>query len=205
MKIQKVLLAIRHTKKGGPSEFDPATNLPDSYIGATGRECIKAIKLPSEFTDYHVDLFGSGIARTHQELVSLTAINCLDSEVHDPLLNMGTDELFTAWMAGGLKQAATDAGSNIKGLEKILCGEAFYRACRACADDILKAMQSMHFAFGLGVFHTPTIEMAAHAMKHAYSANLAEDTGMIFVLDEGMAVHYYGPWSSGDPIPAIEQ
>ncbi|MFA6553862.1 MAG: hypothetical protein WCT27_05570 [Patescibacteria group bacterium] len=204
MKIQKVLLAIRHTKKGGVSETNPSDQLSDSYIGTTGRACIQAIELPYDIKQQRIDLFGSGVCRTHQELTALILVNELDGEAHDPLLNMGNDTMFNAWMAAGLKDAVKETGSNIRGLEKVLGPEAFKQACEACADDIRKAISVMTYDYSLGVFHTPTIEMAAHALSMDYPATLAEDKGIVFVLYEDGSVSAYGTWSSGDPIPEVE-
>lgn len=204
MKITKVLLAIRHTKKGGPSEFDPATKLPDDYVGKIGRDCIKAIELPYQITDERIDIFGSGTARTHQELTCLAMEIGLSGNTHDPLFGMGTDTMFADWMAAGLKQAALEAGSNISGLNRIFTESAFVNACEACAAEIRNAFGVMEYSYGLGVFHTPTIEMAGHALGMPFPDSLAEDTGLIFVQYEDGSVVCTGAWKSGDEIPEVE-
>lgn len=202
-KVAAVLLGLRHTKKGGEMESDTSKALSNDFIGNVGRACISNIVFPNNLTSATVDLFGSGLTRTHQELLELVLSNNLFGNSHDPLLNMGTDAMFKHWQDLGLIAAAKEAGSNLAGLEKLLGFGDFDWVCKSCANDIRDAFRVMANNYAIGVFHTPTIEAAAKGFGYQTFESLAEDTGIVFILLDDDTIQCSGPWKSGDTLPNI--
>ncbi|MDP2684396.1 MAG: hypothetical protein Q8P20_05045 [bacterium] len=198
-KIVKIMLAIRHTLKGGPAEF--GGDLPGGVIGKVGRDRITAMKFPVYINSARFDAFGSGCLRTHQCLFHLVVDHELQAVSHDALFNMGSDELFNGWIEKGLRDAAAEMGTLFLGVLKILGGEKFEKTAFVIAGDIKNAFSVMKYDIGLGFFHSPTIEMAAWSFDNNVELSLKEDEGVVFVQLEDGSVHYYGTWLSGDDIP----
>ncbi len=201
-KIAKVLLAIRHTEKGGIGEN--GKELSGTVIGPTGRKRLNSIILPRQTKHNGVHLFGSGCMRTHQCLVTLILTNNLLGMSHDPLFALGTDEMFNSWIANGFRDAVKETGSNFLGVKKMF-GEQFPEEAKKVADDITFAFSTMDEGndYALGLFHNPTIEMAAWYFDNSAELNLKEDEGVIFVQLEDGSIRYHGPWFSGDALPNI--
>ncbi len=204
MIIEKVFLAIRHTIKGGQEEIGGG-ELDSNFIGDTGREAVCRLELPRIFCRGRLmlDFFGSGLTRTWQHLLELVLNFRLSGHSHDPLFNMGNEELFAEWEEKGLIQAAKETGSAIRGLHKVLTAEEFQTAIDNCFSDIKKALKYQTHSYALGIFHTPTIELAVHGTGYEFKKKLQENQGMIFVLLDDDTLQFYGPWESGDDIPHV--
>jgi len=193
------MLAIRHTLKGGPAEF--GGDLPGLVIGKVGRDRISAMELPNYIRSARTDMFGSGCTRTHQCLFHLVVDHELQAVAHDPLFNMGSDDLFNGWIERGLRDAANKAGTLFKGAKAMFDEKEFAKLAGNAAKDIENAFSVMEYHVGLGFFHSPTIEMAAWSFNNNAELKLMEDEGAIFVELEDGTVHYYGTWVSGEEIP----
>jgi hypothetical protein len=205
MEFNKVLLAIRHAQKGGSSEYSDMPFQPDRFIGLAGYHQIENIKLPDILLNTPIDLFGSGTLRTHQELLALALFFQLKGVPHYPLLNMGNDVLFSEWENAGLAAAAEKTGSNMAGCEMILGADGFHNACMECSHEIMDAFRVMQHHYGLGVFHSPTIEMAALAFSMTLKETLPENIGVIFVQDKNnRLIQCTGLWEPGQKLPEIQ-
>jgi len=199
-KITKIFLALRHTQKGGERKKNYG-QLPPDLIGSVGRERIAALVFPQKLKD-GVDLFGTAICRTHQEISVLLQKHFPVASLHDPLEELGNEARFKDWVDRGLMEACRKTGSNLLGLKATLSSDEFTELVKACQSDLVFAFGDMTFDYAVGVLHTPMIELLAESYGFVYKGNLDEDTGFVFVRCED-TIHFMGFWQSEDPLPEI--
>jgi len=203
VKVAKLLLVLRHTLKGGPGENDQ--ELSGELIGPNGRKAIKQTELPRELTENALDLFHTGLIRTAQCCITFAVSNGIVGHVHDPLLNLGNQDLFDSWMDQGLKEKMEEQSTGAKALLHTLGTAEWNRVCADCGADIKAAFDRMIEKHGLVICHTPTAEAAAaHFGFHYMDKQLKENEGFIFVQDNDGQIFSLDLWQPGDELKNIE-
>ena len=203
--ISKVLLALRHGIKGGLGEY--GQEIGPNFLNEASRMVVTNLDVIKWLQRFNgLDLFGSAIARSWQELLQICSVlsyHRMRCQTHDPLPNLGNDAMFRDWANRGLAQKMEETGSEVNGLRGILEDADFRNTCAQASLEIGRGLNHMQYDYAVGVFHSPTIQLAALGLGYKFDGNLACNDGLIFVLRQDYGIECLGLWKDGLPLPMV--
>lgn len=107
------------------------------------------------------DFFHGIEVRTCETMAAaVCATQKFKATVHgEPIEQLGDDVFFGTLMARGFADQVKATGTNLKAAEAVL-GDSFAGECQRCHNGVQRMFHEMVGKFGLGFFHSPTVEMA---------------------------------------------
>jgi len=155
------------------------------------------------------DAFHGVEIRTSETMMTALAVYysgyLYESVIHeDPIKQLGDDEWGTALKQRGLMDNLATQGTLFKAT-KLTLGETFENECEECANGVREIFKKMTGNLAVGFFHSPTIEMAAHALGWSEMPNdlQLDDLDGILFKEESCKISVLGVMCAR-PISSME-
>ncbi len=171
----KALVYVRHSIKGAGA--NSAIILREGIEAA--RKAVR-YNLPS-YAYSHV--FYGPEYRTVQTLLVYLASGGWRAEIHEPVEEIGTNELFQGWAKMGAKLGA--GKTNIDALREAFHPVTFRHFCDKALEGVTKMFDQMaDDETGLAVGHSPVIEMAAEASGASMDGKQLPENGFAYFIQD---------------------
>ena len=201
--MEKFLLLCRHSDKTKDGKHISATGLKlvmDCFPGMIVASARLADLSGQRTVD---DFFHGPLVRTSETMAAaVIAAKSYIAEVHSEAINqLGSQETFDKYFKDGFRDAVKATGSNYLGAKQIFGGK-FDHECQVCLEGVKDMFNKMEKQFAAGLFHSPTVEMAASKClwncpeavdgKMPENLILASLDGILFKHDESDVITIIG-------------
>ena len=194
----KYLLACRHSDKTPDGKHISAAGLQlvfDRLPYMIGRVFQMAGNGGMVITDF---FHGIEVRTSETMAAGVCATRAFGATIHaEPIAEMGDDETFGSWIKAGFSTLVKGGMTNLQAAKSVLDGRtasAFSEMCRICFTGISDAFSQMTGQFGLGFFHSPTVEMSAVSVWAEMPEDLRLNSldGILFKQDEAGVISVIG-------------